>query len=203
MKTLIDDINKIKQFGKDMKGVFTLPDLRNIFPSNKINIFYRRIKALEREKILKRFVRKIYTTENFDLKMISHKINPASYISFETVLSETLIIGTIPINEIKSVKLGKKREYISEQGRIIHLSISKHLYFGFRKQEGINIATKEKAFLDTLYFYVKGMKYYFDIYSDMDIKKLNKNLIEEYLKKYKNPKFITFIRSYLNDYPFS
>ena len=65
--------------------------------------------------------------------MLSQKINPNTYISFETVLSEALIIGAIPVNQIKAIKVGKKREYNIGQGKIIHLGISRHLYFGYIK----------------------------------------------------------------------
>jgi len=203
MKTIVDDINKINQFKEDLKGVFTLSDLKVLLPSDKTKTLYRRLKALEKEKILNRIIRKIYVTKNYDLKTLSYKINNISYISLETVLAENLIIGTIPSNEIKAIKLGKKREYEIEYGRIIHLSISKHLYFGFNKIEGINIATKEKAFLDTLYYYIKGIKYYFDIYSDIDVEKLDIKLIQDYLKRYKNPKYIKFVRRYINEHTIS
>ena len=200
MKCIVQDIKIINSFKEEMKGVFTLADLKNLFPLNDNKTFYRRIKALEKENILNRAVRKIYVTENYNIKMLSQKINSNTYISFETVLSEALIIGTVPEKEIKALKVGKKREYITEQGKIIHLGISGHLYFGFNKIKGINIAVKEKAFLDTLYFYLRGNKYYFDIFSDIDVEKLDIELISKYLKNYKNPKFIKFVRSYLDEF---
>ena len=61
------------------------------------------------------------------------------------------------------------------------------------------MATKEKAFLDTLYFYQKGTRFYFDIYSDIDISQLDRSIIFKYLKSYKNPKFIKFVKDYFND----
>jgi hypothetical protein len=198
MNKLVDDLTRINKFEKDLKGVFTLADLKVIFPAKTLISFYRRIKALEKVNILKRYIRGIYISENFDLKLLSYKINPNSYISFERVLSDSLMIGSMPTHEIRAVKVGKKREFTTDQGRIIFLGIAKDLYFGFKKIEGINIATKEKAFLDTLYFYLKGLKYYFDIYSDIDTKKLDINIIREYLKAYHNPKFISFVRNYLN-----
>ena len=35
MKTIVDDINKINQFKEDLKGVFTLSDLKVLLPSAK------------------------------------------------------------------------------------------------------------------------------------------------------------------------
>ncbi len=203
MKKIVDDLNIIKQFAAELKGVFTLADLKTLLPSAHIKTFYRRIKALEQENILKRYIRGVYTTEDFDLRCLSYKINPYSYISLERVLADSLIIGTEPSHEIKAIKIGKKREFAGEQGRIIYLGIAEHLYFGFQKQQSINIAVKEKAFLDTLYFYLKGMRYYFDIYSDIDTTKLKASIINDFLKQYRNPKFIAFVRNYINGYTFS
>jgi predicted transcriptional regulator of viral defense system len=203
MKKLIADIDIIKRFAPELKGVFTLADLKTLLTSPHIISFYRRISALEREGVLKRYIRGVYTAEGFDLKYLSYKINPRSYISMECVLAHSLIIGTEPVHEVKAVKVGKKREFTGDQGRIIYMGIGEHLYFGFQKRQDINFAIKEKAFLDTLYFYAKGMKFYFDIYSDIDTKKLDASIINDFLKRYKNPKFITFVRNYINGYTFS
>ncbi len=200
MNKIVQDINKINEFKDKLGGVFTLTDLRNLFPLNDNTTFYRRIKALEKADILKRAVKKIYITKDYNIRMLSHKINPDSYISLEAVLSDALIIGTLPANHIKALKIGKKREYITDLGTIIHLGISKHIYFGFDKYKGINIATKEKAFLDTLYFHLRGYRFYFDIFSDMDLDRLDISLIDKYLKEYKNPKFVNFVRNFFNEY---
>ena len=121
----------------------------------------------------------------------------------ECILADALIIGTELSHEIKAIKIGKKRKFAGDQGRIIYLGIAGHLYFGFQKQQNVNIAVKEKAFLDTLYYYMKGIRYYFDIYSDIDTTKLKASLIKSFLGKYRNPKFISFVRNYIDGYSFS
>ena len=70
MKSIVQDIKIINSFKEEMKGVFTLADLKNLFPLNDNKTFYRRIKALEKENILNRAVRKIYVTENYNIKML-------------------------------------------------------------------------------------------------------------------------------------
>lgn len=187
----------IEEFKEDMRGVFTLSDLKAIFSCKYQNSFYRILKRLEKSGILKRFKRGIYVTNEFDLTALSQKIEPSSYISFESVLAKNLILGTVPKYEIKAVKVGKKREYKSDQANIIHYGVVRHLYFGFSTNEGINFADKEKALLDTLYFYSKGMKLYFDIYSDIDLTKVDISNFKKYLLKYKNPKFIKFVKEYI------
>ena len=198
MKKILADVKIIEKFKDDVQGVFTLSDLKSIFPLNDPIKFYRRLKTMESAGVLRRAVRKIYITDNFDLKRLSQEINPETYISFENVLAESLVIGTIPSKQIKAVKVGKRREYEIGDYKIIHAGIKKELYFGFTRKNGIQIADKEKAFLDTLYFYLKGYTYYFDIYSDIDTSRLDVLLIKKYLENYGNPKFIRFVRSFLS-----
>ena len=203
MNIAIDDIKTCEDFSQDLKGVFTITDLKNIFPTRHTVTFYRKISSLEKNGILARVLKGIYVSKDFDINVLSQKVCPNSYISFENILAKELIIGTIPKNSVRAVKVGKKREYQFEDKKIIHLGITSHLYFGFQTIYGVNYAIKEKAFLDTLYFYTKGVKFYFDIFSDINIDKLNIRLILKYLKKYKNPKFINFVRTYLDDHAIS
>jgi hypothetical protein len=80
-----------------------------------------------------------------------------------------------------------------------YVGIVKSLFFGFRGDRGIYRATPEKAFLDTLYFHLHGRSYSFDIYQDIDITRLDRRLIEQWLIKYDNPRFVSFVKGYLND----
>ena len=78
-----------------------------------------------------------------------------------------------------------------------YVGIVKSLFFGFRGDRGINRATPEKAFLDTLYFYLHGRCYSFDIYQDIDITRLDRRLIEQWLIKYDNLRFVSFVKDIL------
>lgn len=196
MINLIGDIKIIEKFREDMRGVFTLSDLKGILPCEHPNTLYRAITNLEKNGILKRLSRGIYVADKFDLPAVSQKICPSSYISFETVLAKHLIIGTVPKYEVKAIKVGKRREYKSDFGNILQLGIARHLYFGFETVGGINFADKEKALLDTLYFYCKGLKFFFDIYSDMNLSVIDRKKINEYLTRYKNPKFLKFVAQF-------
>lgn len=199
MNILVEDIKIIEKYQAEMLGVFTLSDLKALFPTDHLNTFYRRIARLEKSGYLQRFTRGIYVTKKFDLQAVSQKICPLSYISFESVLAANMAIGTTPKDYIKAVKIGKRRIYKSPLGTIHHIGIQKDLYFGFNKVNGINMANAEKALLDTLYFHCKGMQTYFDIYSDINISNMDRNRIKKYLSKYKNNKFIHFVTNYLKE----
>jgi hypothetical protein len=174
-------------------------DLETLVAAKQANNFLRRIQALEEAKILRRFIRGIYVAKKFVLAAVSQKICPSSYISQANVLANELLIGTLPGDRLVAMKVGKRREYISPLGKIIHLGIAPHLYFGFSSVAGIHWADKEKALLDTLYFYQKGERFYFDIYSDIDLKKINRKKLIAYLQHYKNPKFRKFVAGFMNE----
>ncbi|MBI2336664.1 MAG: hypothetical protein HYU97_07885 [Deltaproteobacteria bacterium] len=185
---------KLQKFHQNQSGVFTLSDLKNLIEYKSILHFQRQIQALEDHKILFQFMRGFYVMPPFELEVLSQRICEKSYISMANVLAKNLLIGTVPHHTVYAVKVGKRRVYEHPLGTIIHLGIAPHLFFGYEVKTGIRYANKEKAFLDTLYFYQKGFKPYFNIYQDIFIKKLDKKIIYRYLQKYKNPRFIKFVK---------
>ena len=194
MKNLYDLNKLIEKYSEKHQGVFSISDLKNLFNDSNPVSLYRKIRTLEAKRILQKFCRGFYTTQHVNLEMLSARINVDSYISFGNVLSRELTIGSIPAKRITCVKTGKKREYENIQGTILYLSIAPDLFFGYKNSSGINYAIKEKAILDTLYFYQKGHKFSFNIYHDIDYDSFNKEIISKYLDKYKNPKFIKFVK---------
>ena len=69
--------------------------------------------------------------------------------------------------------------------------------FGFLVDDGVRNANAEKAFLDTLYFHLRGRRYPFDIYSDMAVERFDLTRVREYLGRYRNPKFVAFVEGVL------
>jgi hypothetical protein len=69
--------------------------------------------------------------------------------------------------------------------------------FGTEIKNGIRYADPEKAFLDTLYLYQKGRRFPFNIYTDMNLDGLKASRIRNYLARYRNPKFISFVKGIL------
>lgn len=130
----------------------------------------------------------------FDIKVLSQRIAPESYISMETVLSEAMIVGVSPDRSITAVKPGRTREYEACGIRITHLGIKRNLLFGFNPIGPVRQADPEKSVLDTLYFHLRGRRYPFDIYSDMDVSSLDSHKVAQYLKSYENPKFVAFAK---------
>jgi hypothetical protein len=121
-----------------------------------------------------------------------------------SILAKEMVIGSIPQKTVYAVKIGKSRTYKSPLGQVVHLGFAnaqdaKQMWVGYSIQkDGIRRADKEKAFLDTLYFYQRGTRFSFNVYSDIQIDRLDSAKLNEYLTHYKNPKFIKFVEGVIN-----
>ena len=192
-------LDSLRLLAPKHKGVFTLSDLSNLFLTKHPVALQQKLKPFLKAKILYRFCRGFYVTGDFSLEALSQKICPRSAISFGSVLAKEMLIGSIPQKTVYAVKVGKSRTYSSELGRVVHLGLLSELFFGYSQwREGICYADKEKAFLDLLYFYQKGRKFSFNIYSDIQTNRLDRNILKKYIGRYKNQKFKKFVEGLLN-----
>ena len=199
MKNIIKDKETIEKFKDTLQGVFSITDLEILLNEKHKNQLYRRIKALDDIGLLERFTKGFYVAEGFNLEVLSQKMFEKSYISMGNILAKHLLIGTIPKYRIDAVKVGRSKEFKNKNSTIRYFSLQEELFFGYECIQGIFYANPEKALLDTLYFHQHGASFYFDIYSDIDIECIDVKRINKYLKKYKNKKFKTFVKGYLND----
>ena len=199
MKNITADTSLIQKYEKPMGGVFTLSNIAALTMEAHKNELYRRIKRLEEEGTLRRFAREIYISSNYSKAVLSQKLRENSYVSFGNVLADNLMIGAIPALQIDAVALGRSKSFSKHGFTVRYFGISQVLFFGFDVHDGIKVATPEKALLDTLYFHQHGARFFFDIFSDVNVSKLNRRTIDKYLKKYKNPKFKAFAKDYLDE----
>lgn len=186
------------------RGVFTIHDLENFFLTHDTVEIQMKLKSLLKLKILERFCRGFYVAQGFDIECLSQRICPHSVISLGSVLAKEMVIGSIPKKTVYAVKVGKSRIYKSQLGQIVHLGFAsvceaERMWFGYEiSSNGIRYANKEKAFLDTLYFYLKGRKFSFNVYSDIQVDRLDAKLVTSYLGHYQNPKFKKFVEGVLH-----
>jgi len=198
MNTILKITQRLQELSSPQGGVFSAADLKNLIdPINKASL-YRTLKQMLDADIIRVFCRGFYVTKDFDIQVLSQRICADSYISFGTVLAKNLLIGSVPKYRLLAVKLGQNRVYQNSISRIEQLAIKPELFTGYENINGVNIATPEKAFLDTLYYYQKGMKFSFDIYSDIDYDGLDRKKIKKYLKLYKNKKYVKFVNGVIN-----
>lgn len=191
------DARAVARVASALRGVLTNADLQALLADPHPASFIRRVRALEQDQVVRRFCRGFYVHEPFDLPTLSQRLAPDSYVSFGTVLAQHLVIGTRPERQLIAAKLGRPRTYRGLGHEIVHLHIARHLDFGHAAVRGVHFADAEKAVLDALYFHLRGRCYPFDIYSDLDVSRLDRKRLRTYLARYRNPKFVTFARRVL------
>ena len=198
MKKTIKNVELLLNFSAEVGGVFSLAELSSLFNITNQQTLWGLIKQFEETAILTRFCRGIYITKNFDSQVLFSKVRGDAYISLGSALAYHRVIGTESPYLISGVVLGKACEFTGKIN-ISYSRISKDLFFGFSTlPNGAKIADPEKAFLDTLYFYQHGKTYYFNIFQDINTSLLSDKKIISYLAQFKNQKFQTFVRNYLN-----
>ena len=183
-KALLDSeiTGKLELYQQDLNGIFTTADLYNIMGAENPIANQRAIKRLVSSKYLIRVKRGLYVTKSFDAWTLSRHLNPKAYISLDSVLANKMLIGTVPKNRLSLVSTQKNKSIKFANYRIDTYSISKDLFFGFSQDEqGINVADIEKAFLDILYYHLRGYKFAIDPKKEINTQKLNKKKIKEYL----------------------
>ena len=99
--------------------------------------------------------------------VISQSLNPVSYVSFESALQFHGMFDQL-LARIDAVTTGKPKTYKVLQTTYTFSSIKKSLYFGFTQEAAnnrkVNVAEKEKAILDLLYF--RGSDYALSLVSE-------------------------------------
>lgn len=199
-RSLIQLYEIIDNFSKITGGVFSYAELSNIIGSQSPLQNSRTISRLTREGVLSKICRGFYVAKNFDLWMLTARLEPKATISMDSLLAREGLIGTVPKNVSATVSGKRKRRILTNSGDILIHSIRKELDFGVvTLKNGIQVATPEKAYLDLLYFYQKGTRFVINPLQEVDILKLNRKWILKHLANYKNPKFVQFVKGLLYD----
>lgn len=122
---------------------------------------------------------------------ICNALNKDSYISFENALQYHGLFNQM-LSTAGAVTFKRARKYKIKDSGIKFFKIKKSLYFGFTREKSdiglVNIAQKEKAILDMLYF--SSNKYYI-------------NLIWEKFKEYKNDFDFNLLKGYAKKFNLS
>lgn len=141
------------------------------------------LNRLVKNNKLQRLQKNIYTPKDtlINYKQIAQQLNPESYISFESALSKYDILSQIPYALTLATTKRSKIITLGSQ-EIIFRKIKKELADGYILENGLKIATPEKALLDTLYLIARGkMKISL---KELDLSLINKTRLKQLLKKY-------------------
>jgi len=177
------DLEKLKN-----KLFFTVEDVAenfNIKIASSRVLCYRYVKKGIFIRLKKDFYILAYKWENLsweDFFILSNYLQVPSYISFMTALSFYEVSTQIQRNFFESASLKRSLSF-NVKGAIFNFyKLKRDYYFDFFKKENFFIATKEKAFVDSVYLYSLG-RYKLD-FSSLDLDKLDKKRIKNILRKF-------------------
>ncbi|PIR17098.1 MAG: hypothetical protein COV46_05575 [Deltaproteobacteria bacterium CG11_big_fil_rev_8_21_14_0_20_49_13] len=191
-------VESIMGFAPQMGGIFSAAELSSMIAGGNDLVNQRMMKNIVEAGIVSRVLKGLYVTKNCDLWTLSSRISENSYVSMDSALARAGLTGSVPQRSLSVIYTGKKRTVKTPSGAIHFYSISPDLFFGFSKlASGTNLADSEKAYIDMLYFYVKGASFLIDPLKDVSIEKFNKKKLIAYLKRYRNPKFVKFVKGTL------
>ena len=153
-------INFLLELYKKGQTVFTLSEIALLFPQTSYSNLKRKLSYYVRVGKILRLRRGVYAKENFNKFELANKIYTPSYISFETVLkkegiifqeSSGIFVASYLTRKIKcsdfEISYRKLKNEVLTNSR------------GVEKKNNYHIASKERAFLDTVFVY---KNYHFD-----------------------------------------
>jgi len=117
-----------------------------------------------------------------DFLKISNFLQVPSYISFLTALSLYEVTTQVQRDYFEGASLRRSVRFNIMGVTFNFYKLKKEYYFDFIKKGDIFIATREKAFIDSVYLYSFG-KYKID-FSSLDLDKLDKIKIKKILRLY-------------------
>lgn len=183
--------NSIEVLVKSKKTIFSMTDLAVLWKINNKDTLKAKVYYLTQKKKIKRLHQGIFAVdEDYNKFELAGKLKNPSYISLETVLAKENVI----------FQYNSKITSISNLGGEYHINGDDYKYrkiknsvlyndSGLEVKDNYTIASKERAFLDMLYF---NKEYYFDNLSDMDWKKC-----KEIVKIYKNNNLSNRLNKYV------
>lgn len=121
-----------------------------------------------------------YTREDF--YRISNVLQVPSYISFMSALSFYEVTTQVQRDFFENTSLKRSVRFDIKGTAFNFYKLKKKYYFDFIKKNDIFIATKEKAFIDSVYLYSFG-KYKID-FSSLDLDKLDKKRVTKIMNLY-------------------
>ncbi len=156
---------------RSKKTVFSFKDIALLWGETNANAARVRINYYVRNNKLHRINRGLYAKDkNYDRLELATRIFTPSYVSFETVLSRHGINFQYYDQIFAASYLTRKIVYDGQA--FLFRKIKDTVLFnqdGIEIKNGRSIATKERAFLDTLYLHTD---YHFDNLSPLDWRKV-------------------------------
>ena len=169
-------IEALKKLEKLKKDYYSVKDLERIIGIPVDNLRKQLTRWVEKG-ILIRIAKGIYAPYGTEINVlkIANQMYYPSYLSFESVLSKYGILSQVPYT-LTFATPKKTKKMILNEVEVEFTKLSDKYFFGYTFENGINIASPEKALIDCLYLVSKGKRVL--------------NIDELYLKNIDNGKLI-------------
>lgn len=167
--------------------LFTLNTLKDVLKIKKEATFFSILNRLIKAGILIKIEKNKYILSDAQISdfCLANFLYQPSYISFESALSFYGIVSQFPY-EIVSATSKKPTKKIFQNKFFNYIHIKKELFWGYERRENFLIATKEKALLDQLYLYSKGLRSI--NLKEYDLERISTQRLKLYLKRYPETK---------------
>lgn len=174
-------------------ALFSLADFGRLFKIKNRNTLYKKIQRLEKKGIVRKIKKGQYRflLASINDFVLANYLYQPSYISLESALSFYGIITGFPY-KITSLTPKKPRTYLINNKEFQYSKINPDLFWGYEKKDNFLIGEKEKAFLDYLYFHLKGLKT-FDP-KEFELREIDKKRLLNYAKRFKNKKLLSIVK---------
>ena len=151
----------------DIRTVYTLQEIAMLLGESDAQKLKQRLNYYVRTGKLKNPRRGIYAKENYAVEELSCKVYKPSYISLEYVLQKSGIVFQYDTRITNISYLS--RAITVDDNLFVYRKIKNDILFNSKgvvmQDNGISIATPERAFLDTLYL---NKTYFFDTINNLD-----------------------------------
>lgn len=176
------DSELVKILKRIDKPFYNIQDLEKITGLKKESL-YVALNRWQKSGVLERIGKGLYVIPETVVKIerIAAQLYIPNYLSFESALSRYGILNLVPY--AITFATSRKTKKITILNRLVeYRQIKKELFFGFEMEDGIYIASPEKAMLDMLYLVSLG-KATLNI-EELNLKPLSKNTLLEYANKF-------------------
>ena len=153
--TGIEALKKLEELKKDY---YTVRDIERILDIPVDNL-RKQLTRWVKKGILVRICEGIYVPYGTDIDVlkIANQIYYPSYLSFESVLSRYGVLSQIPYT-LTFATPKKTKKMVLNGTEAEFTKLSERYYFGYVFEDGVNIASPEKALVDCLYLVSKGKR---------------------------------------------
>jgi len=161
----------IKEIYKDKRTLFTFKEIAMLVNETDASRLRQRINYYVKTNAIINIRRGIYAKEDYNAEELACKIYTPAYLSLEYVLQKAGVI--FQYSEKLTAISYLCRTIVADKYNVSYQKIKNDILVNpagiIRQDNGINIASTERALLDTLYL---NKEYYFDVITGIDKRKI-------------------------------